>query len=125
VAALSSFLENALLDHVLRRNWFVPDYVFLALFTSATTAAGAGSEVTGGSYVRVPVAFDPPAGGQISNSGTVLFENLPAVRVTHVALTDALVGGHFLFHGPLPAPRTTEAGDGLAFSPGSLTVSLS
>jgi|SRR5688572_20019593 len=71
----SDFLENALLDHELGG----PDYarpanVFLALFTTAPTDSGGGTEVSGGSYARKSITNNntnfPAASGGSKNLAT-------------------------------------------------------
>ena len=125
MSALSDYLENALLDHALRNVTYTsPATVYVALFTTATTDAGGGTEVTGGSYARQAVTFGAAAAGLCENSAILTFVNMPAVTVTHCAVLDAATAGNFLFHGPLVAPRTTEAGDTLTFAVGALDCTL-
>lgn len=125
MAALSDYLEAALLNEVLRNVGYTPPAtVYLALFTSATTDAGGGTEVTGGSYARQAVTFSAPSGGATENSGAITFTNLPAAAITHAALMDALTAGNMLFHGALNTPRTVGAGDSLTFAVGDIDASL-
>jgi hypothetical protein len=125
MAALSDYLENKLLDHVLRAaTYTVPATVYLALFTSSTSDAGGGTEVTGGSYARQAVTFSAAAGGLCENSTALNFVNMPVATVTHCAVIDASTAGNFLFHGPLVASRTTQAGDTLTFAVGALDCTL-
>lgn len=126
MTALSNHLENALLDHALRNVAYTPvATVYVALFTTATTDAGGGVEVVGGSYARQPVTFGAASGGLCENSAVLTFVNMPAVTVTHCAVMDAVSVGNFLFHGPLLASRTVEAGDTLTFAIGALDCTLS
>ncbi|MCO1599817.1 C40 family peptidase [Desulfosporosinus nitroreducens] len=104
MSQLSDYLENALINAVLRNTAYSsPVTVYAALFTSDPTDAGTGTEVTGGAYVRMPVAFTDPTDGQTSNSADVLFPIATANwgTITHVGLYDALSGGNLLFHAPL------------------------
>jgi hypothetical protein len=114
MAALSDYLENALLNGTLRNIAYTPvATVYLALFTSPTTDAGGGTEVTGGSYSRQPVTFSAPSGGTCANSVDVVFTTATASwgTVTHCAVIDNNVGGNFLFHGPLASSKTVGSGD--------------
>lgn len=125
MAALSDYLEAALLNEVLRNTGYTPSAtVYLALFTNATSDAGGGTEVAGGSYARQAVTFAAPSGGSSANSSTVSFTGMPAVTVTHAAIMDASTVGNMLFHGALTASKTVGAGDTLSFAAGDIVASL-
>lgn len=125
MAALSDYLEAALLNEVLRNTGYTPAAtVYLALFTDATTDAGGGTEVTGGSYARQAVTFGAPSGGVCSNTGAIAFASMPAATVTHAAIMDASTAGNMLFHGALTASKTVGAGDTLTFAIGDIDASL-
>ena len=126
MAAMSDFLENELLDHVLRNNAYTsPTTIYVALFTTATDDASGGTEVTGGSYARVSVAFDAPSAGSVSNTATVTFPTATASwgTTTHMALYDAVTAGNRLYHGALTTSKTVDNGDIFTFPAGNLTVS--
>lgn len=126
MAALTDYLETALVNEVLRGlNYVPPASVHVALFTSATSDAGAGTEVTGGGYARQPVTFGAPADGVSTNTADISFTNMPASTVTHIAIMDAATLGNMLFHGPLAAGKTVNVGDTLTIATGDLTASLS
>lgn len=125
MAALADYLEAALLNEVLRAtNYAAPATVYLALFTTATTDAGGGTEVTGGSYARQAITFGAPSGGVCSNTVAVSFATMPAATVTHAAIMDASTAGNMLFHGALTASKTVGAGDTLTFAIGDIDASL-
>jgi hypothetical protein len=120
---MTDYLEDKLRDHVLRNVAYTsPTTVYLALFTTATTDAGGGTEVVGGSYARQAVAFTAGAAGSgaADNTAAETFSNMPAVTVTHAAIMDASSGGNMLLHGPLPSPKTVGAGDALEFAAGDI-----
>jgi len=53
MAEFSNYLENKVLDHVLRNvSYSSPTTVYVGLYTSDPTDAGSGTEVSGGSYAR-------------------------------------------------------------------------
>jgi hypothetical protein len=55
--AFSDYLENKLVDHLLRGQTLAsPTNVYVGLSTSACNDTSVGTEVTGGSYARVTVA---------------------------------------------------------------------
>jgi hypothetical protein len=125
VAAISDYLENALINAVLRNTAYTsPATVYLALYTTATTDAGGGTEVTGGSYARQAVTFGAPSNGVSTNSAAVSFTGMPAATVTHAGIRDALTGGNLLFHGALTASKTVGAGDTLTFAIGDISASI-
>ena len=108
--------------------------IYVALYTSATTDAGGGTEVTGGAYARVQ--FDPldanwnaPSGGNglVDNALDITFP-VPTANwgtVSHVALYDALTGGNSLIHGALTTSKTVNNGDPAPkFSAGDLDITF-
>lgn len=125
MAAASNYLENALLNHVLRNTSLTsPTTVYLALFTSDPTDADSGTEVTGGSYARQAVAFDAPSGGATANTANEDFTGMPAATVTHFGVYDASTAGNLLIHGAFSASKTTNSGDTLRVSAGDLDITL-
>lgn len=123
MASMTDYLEDKVRDHVLRGIAYTsPPTVYLGLFTTATTDAGGGTEVVGGSYGRNAVAFSAGAAGSgaADNTAAELFSNMPACTVTHAALFDAASGGNMLMHAPLSAPKTVGAGDALNFPIGDI-----
>jgi hypothetical protein len=125
--AISDFLENKLLDHVLRNTAYTqPATVYAALYTATPSDTGGGTEVSGGAYARTAVTFGAAASGSISNSADVTF---PAATgnwgtVTHVGIFDASTAGNLLFWGALTASKTINNGDQFKFLATKLVVSL-
>jgi hypothetical protein len=127
--AKTHFLEDAILNEVLRGiNYTPPTTVYVALFTSPTTKDGGGSEVSGGGYARQPVTFGAPGPGvdgrKVSNSAEILFPQATAPwgTITHVAIFDAATGGNMLYQGALEESRTVNTNDQLRFRAGDLSV---
>jgi hypothetical protein len=126
--AKSDYLEKKVLDHVLRVAAFTqPPANYVALYTTATTDAGGGTEVTGGSYARQTATFAAATSGAgaTSNSSSINFPNMPACTVTYVAIWDAVTAGNLLYHGPLTAPQVIAAGTTFNFAIGELDVTES
>lgn len=126
---LSNYLENALVNAVLRNTAFTsPATVYVALFTAVTDAeAGTGTEVSGGSYARVAVAWDAPSNGATQNTGTITFPQATASwgTITHFGIFDALTAGNALTAIKLLAVSKTVAnGDTIRFLVGDLDFSL-
>lgn len=127
MAAMSNYLENALINATLRNTTYTsPALVYVGLFTTDPTDAGTGTEVSGGSYVRETVTFGAPSNGVSTNSADVEFDQATANwgTVTHFGIYDASSAGNLLYHGALTASKTIETGDILKITTGNLSVTL-
>lgn len=127
MAALSNYLENALINAVLRNTSYTsPATVYVALFTTDPTDAATGTEVSGGSYARTAVTFGAPANGVSSNSGVVTFPTATGSwgTITHMGIFDASSGGNLLFHGALAISKVVGNGDTVTFAVGALSTTL-
>ena len=123
----TDYLENKIIDHMLRNQAYTPpSTVYLALFTTATSDAGGGTEVSGGSYARQAVTLSAASGGASENSADITFPQATADwgTITHVALMDALTGGNMLMHTPLDASKTVNNGDTFKINTGDLDVTV-
>jgi hypothetical protein len=124
---MSDYLENALINHVLRNTALAsPATVYAALFTTDPTDADAGTEVSGGAYARQAVTFDPPINGIAANDADVIYPTATANwgTVTHVGIYDDPTAGNLLFHGTLGSSKTVELDDTFLFKAGFLQVTL-
>jgi hypothetical protein len=127
---MSDYLENKLVDLTLRGQAFTaPATLYFGLHTSATTDAGGGTEVTGGSYARKAVTASlanfagtqaaasttasSGTGGVTSNNGLIDFPAPTANwgTVTHWSVWDASTAGNMLYHGALTTSKTVNNGD--------------
>jgi hypothetical protein len=127
MAELSNYLENKLLDHVLRNTSYnSPTTVYVGLFTTDPTDGNTGSEVSGGSYARQVLNVTTATGGIVTSSADVTFPQATGSwgTISHIGLLDALSSGNLLMHTPLTTSRAIETGDVLKISTGSLTASL-
>lgn len=145
MAAASDFLENRLVDHILRGQTFSatsPANLFVALYTAAPNDAGGGNEVSGNNYARVSVSralaswagtqgagtttASSGTGGVTSNNVTITFPTPSGTwgTVTHFAILDAATGGNMFFHGALTTAQTINAGNTVSFAPGQLTITF-
>jgi hypothetical protein len=127
MAEMSNYLENALLNAVLRNtSYSSPSTVFVSLYTSDPTDAGSGTEVSGGSYARKDVTFGSPSNGVVTNSAAVEFAQATASwgTVGYIGLHDAVTSGNLLFHTALTTAKTIESGDIFKIAAGSLSVTL-
>lgn len=127
MAAMSNYLENALINAVLRNTSYTsPSVVYVGLYTTDPTDANTGTEVSGGSYAREEITFGAPSNGASSNSVLVEFNQATGNwgTVTHMGIFDALTGGNLLFHGALTSSKVIENGDVFKFDVASLSVTL-
>jgi hypothetical protein len=127
MAAMSNYLENALINATLRNTTFTsPTTVYVGLFLTDPTDAGSGTEVSGGSYARKAMAFNAPSNGASVNSSAVEFDQATGNwgAIPFFAIFDASTSGNMLYHGALTASKTIETGDVFKFAAGSVTVTL-
>jgi hypothetical protein len=96
--------------------WTPPATLYCALFTVAPTAAGGGTEVTGGGYARVAVTNNitnfSVASQQATNLSAIDFGTPSAAWGTIVAGAwfDAASGGNMLYTGPFSPSRVGTSG---------------
>jgi len=135
MTAMSDYLEDALINHVLRNTTLTsPTTVYMALFTASTglEANSPSAEVSGGSYERKVAAFDAPSGGATSNTSEIAFTQATASwgTVTDAAIVDHLSNTtwgtdvNVLFHGTLTASKVVDSGDTFKFAAGDVDVTL-
>jgi hypothetical protein len=125
MAAKSIYLDDAILNHVLRNTALVsPTTVYVALYTVAPTPSTAGTEVAGGDYARQAVTVGAPSGGVCANSAPVVFPvaAAPWGAVTSCAICDDVTGGNILYFGTLGTTKTVGTGDQLTFATSSLSA---
>ncbi|HAF44677.1 MAG TPA: hypothetical protein DCK83_06995 [Gallionellaceae bacterium] len=142
--ALSDYLENKLVDALLRgQAYTMPVTVYVALATSTGSDAACGTEVTGGSYARVAVtsslanwagtqsagstAASSGTGGTTSNNAAITFPAPTASwgLVTEYCVFDASTSGNLLWRTALTTPKTINNGDAApSFAAGAATLQL-
>lgn len=144
MASITNYLKNKLVDSVLRGQAFTPPaQLYLALYSSATTDAGGGTELTGGNYARVAIAGSLAAwagtqgagtttastgtGGASSNNAGVNFPTPTASwgTPTHWALLDAATAGNMLLHNPITTPKAIASGAPVSFPAAAIAVTVS
>lgn len=122
----SDYLENKVVEHVLRNVTYTPPAtVYVGLFTAPPGESGGGTEVAGGSYARQPVTFGAAVGGLVSNSSQVTFPTCTGSdwgTITDFAIFDALSGGNELYYGTLTSPVIILVGSAFVFAVNQLTV---
>lgn len=126
MADFSDYLENELLDHVFRNSSYTPpSAVYLALYTSAPTDAGGGTQVSGNGYSRQAITFGAASGGAISNTSAVSFTASGGNFGTIVAvgIFDASTSGNLLAWKAITSVAIND-GDTLTFPIGDIDVTL-
>ena len=74
MSAMSDYLENEILDHILSTGAFtMPSNVYVGLSTGSFGDDNSGTELTGNNYSRVSASFSAASGGTTSNSGAIEF----------------------------------------------------
>ena len=127
MAAMSNYLEDALINATLRNTTYTsPATVYVGLFTSDPTDAGTGTECTGASYARKSMAFGAPSNGASTNSSDVEFDQATGAwgTITHFGILDALTSGNLLYHGALTSSKVIEDGDVFKFASAAVSVTL-
>lgn len=136
MSALSDYLENKLLDHLLRNTAYSkPATLYFALFTADPGESGVSGEVSGGSYARVAVTNDNVRFPQCAGSGTPTKANATIISfptataawgtATHWAIYDASSGGtNMLAHGALATTRSIVSGDSPRLAVGEVSFTM-
>lgn len=127
MAAMSNFLENALINATLRNTTYTsPTVVYVGLYITDPTDANTGTQVTGGSYARQAATFGAPADGGSTTTADITFPTCTADWgiIPFFGIFDAPISGNMLYHGALNNSKTIETGDILKIEAGNLTVTL-
>lgn len=125
MSAMSDYLENEILDHILGTgSYTMPATVYVGLSTGSFNDDNSGTELSGSGYARQAIAFGAASSGTASNSGAVDF---PAATgswgtVSHFGLFDASTGGNLLIHGALTASKVVDTGDILRIAAGDMDI---
>ena len=132
MAQATTYLDNALINHLFRNNALSsPTTVYAALFTSVPNVAqNSGAELnTSGGYARQAVTFGPPLTGSTGNTSTVTFgpASLPWGTITSFAIFDNATSGsgNMLVFNTLNSSVTINTSDSAQFASGTLQVSVS
>jgi hypothetical protein len=127
MAELSDYLEDKLLDHVLRGTSYTsPTTVYVGLYTSDPGDDNSGTEVSGGSYARQSLSVTTASAGIVTSSADVTFPQATANwgTISHIGILDALTSGNLLMHTELTTSKTIETGDIFKIPTGNLTAEL-
>lgn len=124
MTAMSNFLENRVLNHVLgTTSYTAPAGVYLALFTTNPGEDASGTEVSGNGYSRQLITFGSASNGSASNTSEETFTASGGNfgTVTHIAIYDAATSGNMLLYQALTTPRPVNNGETITLAVGNLT----
>jgi hypothetical protein len=137
MGAITTYLANELLDHVLRNEAFTaPATMYVAFLTADPTDSGAltaeldqHANYTSG-LTRPSMAFTVAAGKSTNNSAVVATSALVTtgnITVTHVGLMDGstLGAGNMFFKGALATALTINNGDTIRIPASNLILAWS
>lgn len=138
MSAASNYLENKLIENVLRGVAYTPPTtIYVALHTAAPGETGANEVVVGTfpAYVRkdaanggaVSAGWTAPADGVCKNALQLIFpvyDGAAPITITHYSLWDASTGGNYLVGAALASSRTLNPGDVFVVDVQKLTVSV-
>jgi hypothetical protein len=125
MSAMSDYLENEILDHILGTGAYtMPATVYVGLSTGSFNDDNSGTELTGNGYARVSISFGAAASGTASNDAAVEFSAATGSwgTVSHFGLFDASSSGNLLIHGALTASKVIETGDILKIAIGDMDI---
>lgn len=143
MAAMSDYLENKLIDFLLRGQAYVaPTGLHVGLLTAAPSDTGGGTEVSGNAYARQNLApsltnwagtqaaastvASSGTSGTTSNNAAITFPTPTASwgTVTHFGVWDASTAGNLLIYGALSIAKTINQGDTVTFPISSLSFQI-
>ena len=133
MSAMSTYLENALVNHVLRNTALTTPgttiYVGLIKFYEASKleAGTLTQEMSGSSYARIQVtAWDAPSNGATENTNAITFAAASANwgMISGVIVSDHATAGNVLLHGSLTTARDVNNGDVFKFNAGDLDITF-
>lgn len=123
----TNYLENALLDHVLRHVAYTsPTTIYVGLFTVAPGEDGGGTELStiGTGYIRKSSTFGSALDGYTSNINTLTFG--PATTswgtIRAFGLFDSESDGYLLYYTTAAAEKTIETDDKIEIPVGGIVV---
>ena len=125
MSAMSDYLENEILDHILRNAAYTPaSTVYIGLSTGSFADGNSGTELSGSAYARQSIAFDAASGGTTDNTSAIDFPTATGSwgTVSHWPLFDAASSGNLLLHGAFSASKAVASGDILRIAAGELDI---
>jgi len=125
MSALSDYLEDEMLDHILSvGSYTMPTNVYVGLSLASFNDDNSGTEITGNNYARVVASFGVAASGTSSNDAAIEFAAATGTwgSVSHFGIFDAASAGNLLIHGAFTTAKTIASGDILKIPTGDLDI---
>jgi len=130
--SFSDYLENKLLDHLLKGTAYTAETnLFVGLFTADPgDSFTAGTEVSGGSYARVTHnTWNAAVAGSATNDGAITFATATGTWgvITHVAILNnltATASTNILAAAALDTSKTVLNQDTVSFADTALKITL-
>ncbi len=125
MASKSDYLENKILEHVLKNTSMTsPTTVYVGLMTTAPTDAAPGTEVSGSNYARKAITFAAASGGSIAQNADVLFDVASGSWGTIVGygIFDALTTGNMLYWSTVTPNKAIATNDQAKITSGTIVV---
>jgi len=130
MAGKTTALENEILDHILGTGSYTATaQAYVALFTTAPTDAGGGTEVltSGGTlYTRMSVNFDVAASGATANGAEITFPTAGAdwgtISAFGVCFADGEGVDDILYWGTISPSKVISSGDTAKFAAGAIDI---
>lgn len=134
MANISNYLEEAILNHVMRNEEYTrPTTVYVGIISDDASDNDLeegilANEITTYTGNRKPVTFTEPTQqdgkATIKNNAAIDFEDMPAVTVKYAVVCDAETNGNILYWCPLTDIKTTNAGDTFRIPEDGLVLDL-
>lgn len=128
MGSFSDFLENKVIDHILKTGAYSPpSTVYLGLSTADPTDSGSGlAEPVGNAYIRKAISFGAAAARTITQDAQIDFDTATGDwgTITHWALFDAASNGNILAYGSLSAGVAVNTGKAPYITSGEISISF-
>jgi hypothetical protein len=125
---MTTYLANALLEHVFEGTAYTQDTLYVALSTTDPGDSGTQTgEPSGNNYSRVAhSAWDSAASGASENTGTISFPTPSGSwgLCAYHFIADASTSGNALLYGALDQSQTPDNGDTVQYADGALDITL-
>ena len=118
----TEYLRTMVGNHVLNNTVYTsPEDLYVALFTTAPTIEGGGTEVTGGSYTRAIITFTETATDGEFENNSVSISDMPEATVIAIGIYDDETAGDLLAF-EVFSPVSVAASDTYPINAGVLTI---
>lgn len=125
----STYWRNKVYNATFRQtNLTAPTTLYLALATTDFTAAGSGTEVSGGSYARqvITTLISAPTNGSGSNTSIIDFGIATGNwgTIGFWGIWDALTAGNLIEYGSMASSQAVNTGNSARFQIGQIAVNV-